>query len=223
MTKFRRGINSSHLQSAWNKYGSEAFLFETLLYCPADQCDYWEDYFIDIFQSWRKERGYNLDRFARGTGPRTETTIEKIKLANLPHRDRIMRLLNTPEARTKAVAARKENCDDPEWRKMLSSKLKEVYRDPKKREQRRLMAKEIQNRPEVKQKLKEVKSGRVWCNDGTKNKFVKPEDVPSGWVPGSLVDRGTCRGRKYFTNPDTGEIRRLITAPDGWIPGRGLK
>jgi group I intron endonuclease len=223
LTKFKRGINSSHLQSAWNKYGSKAFVFEVILYCSAEQCDFWEDYYIELFQSWKKEWGYNLDRFARGTGPRTKATIEKISLGNLPHRARVMRLLNSPESRAKAVISRKETCDDPEWRKMFSSKMQEVYKDPEKREQRKQKAKEVQNRPEVKDKLHKAKSGRVWCNNGVENRFVKPEDVPSDWILGGLIDHGTCRGRKYFTNPNTGEVKRLAVAPDGWVLGRGLR
>lgn len=222
LSKFRRGINSPHLQASWNKYGADAFMFEALLYCPIEQCDHWEDYFIDMFQSWQKDKGYNLDRFSRGTGPRSESTIEKIKLSNAPHRARVLKLLQSPESRMKAIQSRKETTKCPIWRKNLSLKLLEVYQNPEKRKQRKEMAKEIQNRPEVKDQLRKIKLGRVWCNNGTQHKFVKPIDIPDGWVTGSLTNRATCKGRKYYINPKTGEVKRLLEAPEGWVLGRKL-
>jgi group I intron endonuclease len=178
LSKFRKGENSPHLQNAWDKYGEDAFTIEPLLYCPIEQCDYWEDYYIMVFKSWDKNKGYNLDRYSRGNGPRTPETIEKTRISNLPHRQRVMAILLSPENRAKATAARKIIVADPVWRKKLSSILTEVYKDPELRRQRKIQAKEVQNRPEVKAKLKEIKTGRVWCNNGQQHKFVRPENVP---------------------------------------------
>ena len=73
------GQSNRHLQHAWNKFGEDAFTFEVLLECPEEQCDYWEDYYIGVFQSWRREWGYNFDRYSRGNGPRSEETIAKLR------------------------------------------------------------------------------------------------------------------------------------------------
>ena len=210
------------MQNAWNKYGEDAFILEPLLYCPIEQCDYWEDYFIQVFQSWDKGRGYNLDRYSRGNGPRSPETIEKTRLSNAPSRKRVMAILLSPENKAKAAEARKEIWSDPSWRERQSRTLTEVYKDPEKRKQRKIQATEVQNRPEVKAKLKEVKTGRVWCNNGDQHKFVDPKDVPEGWKLGSLTDHSTCKGRKYYTNPETGETRRLLEAPEGWLAKRRL-
>lgn len=81
LKRFRSGKNSRHLQEAWDLYGPDSFKFETLLLCPKEQCDYWENYFIEVFQSWKRDKGYNLKRLARGPGSMSEETKLKISSA----------------------------------------------------------------------------------------------------------------------------------------------
>lgn len=58
---------NSHLQSAWNLYGSEAFLFEILELVEKDQLIEREQYYIDLFNSSHREIGYNKAKLAGST------------------------------------------------------------------------------------------------------------------------------------------------------------
>lgn len=54
-----RKHHSIHLQRAWNKYGEKSFDIEILEYCPPEICINKEQYYLDLEQSYYKERGYN--------------------------------------------------------------------------------------------------------------------------------------------------------------------
>lgn len=49
---------NSHLQRAWNKYGGENFEFKVILNCDVDDLTYYENFFINYFDS--KNYGYNI-------------------------------------------------------------------------------------------------------------------------------------------------------------------
>jgi group I intron endonuclease len=60
-----KGIHrNSHLQSAWNKYGKENFLFEILMRCPPEQCISLEQRYLDTMD-W--SQSYNIAKVA-GSG-----------------------------------------------------------------------------------------------------------------------------------------------------------
>ena len=79
-------------------------------------------------------------------------------------------------------------------------------------------------------------TGKVWVNNGCKETFVLPGEVPVGWTRGrlpSVVEEmnkrsrvqlvgKTTKGTKWYTNPEQTENRRLMpgTEPEGWTPGR---
>lgn len=52
--------HNSHLQSAWNKYGEDAFEFNVLEYCSDDKLNDNEIWWIDFFNSTNQDIGYNL-------------------------------------------------------------------------------------------------------------------------------------------------------------------
>jgi group I intron endonuclease len=59
--ELRRGEhNNGHLQAAWNKYGEKSFVFEVLERCKPELCVEKEQYWMDAFQSYDDEYGYNL-------------------------------------------------------------------------------------------------------------------------------------------------------------------
>lgn len=67
-------------------------------------------------------------------------------------------------------------------------------------------------------------SGRVWINDGTSNKFVKPEEVESYLCRGYFIGRiQSNKGHvgTFFIN--NGECNRLLhegeSIPEGWVKG----
>ena len=51
---------NSHLQNAWDKYGSDAFEFNVLENCSDDKLDDNEIWWIDYFDSTNQDKGYNL-------------------------------------------------------------------------------------------------------------------------------------------------------------------
>lgn len=50
--------NNPKLQAAWDKYGSDAFEFEVIVYCPKEQLLWQEQLAIDAFKAI--DEGYNL-------------------------------------------------------------------------------------------------------------------------------------------------------------------
>lgn len=66
---------NAHLQAAWNKYGAENFEFVVIERCRKDLTIQCEQKWIDYYQSFRKELGYNKTSLATG-GPAFEITEE---------------------------------------------------------------------------------------------------------------------------------------------------
>jgi group I intron endonuclease len=57
--KLRRNIHpNKHLQNAWNKYGEDVFQFRVLEYCPLENLDARELFWINCYQS--NQVGYNI-------------------------------------------------------------------------------------------------------------------------------------------------------------------
>lgn len=56
-----KGIHpNKYLQSAWNKYSPESFIFKQLIECKETDLDFYEDLIIKGYRSNLKEFGYNL-------------------------------------------------------------------------------------------------------------------------------------------------------------------
>lgn len=51
--------DNEHLQSAYNKYGKENFIFEILVYCDKESLLILEGLFIKSYRSYQREYGYN--------------------------------------------------------------------------------------------------------------------------------------------------------------------
>lgn len=67
-----------HLQSAWNKYGSDNFDFVILEQCPVEQLDVREQFWIKQYDSYN--HGYNLDYGGSGIRGYKHTEEELIKM-----------------------------------------------------------------------------------------------------------------------------------------------
>ena len=52
--------HSKYLQRAFNKYGLNAFIFQVIEYCPKEQLLIREQYWMDYYQSYKSENGYNI-------------------------------------------------------------------------------------------------------------------------------------------------------------------
>ena len=73
---------NQHLQNSWNKYGENSFLFEVIQYCEEKELDFWEQYFIDFFDSMNPKKGYNKDSGGNFNRHLSQETREKISKAN---------------------------------------------------------------------------------------------------------------------------------------------
>lgn len=84
---FKRNKNSPHLQNAWNEYGEDAFEFVVLEQCECKKevlCER-EQYWLDFYQSYDHELGYNIAKIAGSClgVKRSEETKEKIRQLHL--------------------------------------------------------------------------------------------------------------------------------------------
>lgn len=73
-----------HLQSAWNKYGKNAFIFEVIEECDLSLLDERETFWIQFYNSY--DNGYNLDHGGQGIrGYRhTQDEIDKMRRIQSP-------------------------------------------------------------------------------------------------------------------------------------------
>lgn len=81
-TDLRLGQSSPHLQAAWGEYGEPSFEFSTIELCPVEQLDFRENYWIEFHRSYDRSYGYNIERFASGTGTRSLEVRKKIGEGN---------------------------------------------------------------------------------------------------------------------------------------------
>ena len=58
---------NSHLQNAWSLYGEDAFNFELLEECSKEDLNIREQYYIDLYDSYNNDKGYNLTLGGGGT------------------------------------------------------------------------------------------------------------------------------------------------------------
>ena len=73
-----------HLQSAWNKYGSESFIFEIVNVCDKENLIELEDYFMAAFNAMNRRYGYNFINASRTE--MSDETRKKLGKANLGKR-----------------------------------------------------------------------------------------------------------------------------------------
>jgi len=72
--------HNRYLQRAWNKYGDFSFKYYVIEYCKVDLLNDREYYWMEVYQSYKKENGYNLitDKYERGDYRVSEETRKKI-------------------------------------------------------------------------------------------------------------------------------------------------
>jgi GIY-YIG catalytic domain len=85
--RFRKGANSFNsyktcpaFHAALEKYGWEGFETQILLYAEdQDALNFYEEYFINYYQSADGVHGYNSNWFSEGRGKQSESTKDKIR------------------------------------------------------------------------------------------------------------------------------------------------
>lgn len=78
---------NQYLQRAWGKYGESLFEFSVLEYCSKEQCLNLEQYWMDLFRSYERDKGYNLAHLAASRlgmkTPGTSSVIQDIYVFTL--------------------------------------------------------------------------------------------------------------------------------------------
>lgn len=74
--------HNSHLQNAYDNYGKENFFFKILMYCPQEELNKYEDFFINIFDATNRNKGYNILEFANENPVNKQEVRDKIGLSN---------------------------------------------------------------------------------------------------------------------------------------------
>lgn len=71
---------NDYLQKSWNKYGEDNFRFYVLEFCDVDQLDELEVYYIALYNTLNRDKGYNLT--SGGTDNRTYSDETRVKISN---------------------------------------------------------------------------------------------------------------------------------------------
>ena len=124
--RLRQGKSKhKHLQSAWNKYGEDMFEWMELWKCLPEECNDWEQWWMDRLHSADPNHGYNLAPVA-GSPLRcrhTDETKAKMSLA-------MKRVQNDPEVRAKWSATIKNTLANPVHKAKMSLASKKSLADP---------------------------------------------------------------------------------------------
>ncbi|MGH7974976.1 MAG: GIY-YIG nuclease family protein [bacterium] len=77
--KLRRNVHSSkYLQEDWNRYGENIFTFEIIEECSKNNKLQREQYWLDFYKSYERDKGYNIE-FKTDKTVRSDYVIEKIR------------------------------------------------------------------------------------------------------------------------------------------------
>ena len=68
---------NTHLQKAFDEYGFDNFVFNSLLECSVDKLDYYEMDYISKFDATNSEKGYNLESGGNLQKKRSEESLRK--------------------------------------------------------------------------------------------------------------------------------------------------
>lgn len=127
-----------HLQSAWNKYGEDAFVFVVMVRCLPDLCLGWEQHYINKFRSADPAFGYNVSPTAGNTrgvvypeevrqrmseGIAAAHARPEVKAKHAARRA-------DPEFKARHAAAMRKVLDSPEYRAKMSESCRRAQADP---------------------------------------------------------------------------------------------
>ena len=73
--------HSKHLQRAWNKYGIDSFILQQVEECLPENCIQREQVWLDFHQTYNKEIGYNIVKFAGRTDGYKHDEVTKKKMS----------------------------------------------------------------------------------------------------------------------------------------------
>lgn len=149
---------NTHLQRAWDRYGEASFEFTTIERCPPEKCVEREQYWIDLYNSTDRKRGYNRSPTAGSTlgVKHSEATRKNMSAAMQRISGDISERMRgnqngrgntapkTESHKAKIAAAARRQFEDPEARRQMSDEKKRLY----------------EKCPEVKERIAESLRGR---------------------------------------------------------------
>lgn len=157
-----------HLYSSMRKYGAENFKIEELLKCYSQKdLDFFEDYYIVVYDTMNPEKGYNKMRGGWGFhGYSSEVIIRRAEslkkyLSNPENKNKII------ERNKKISKTMKEYSNRTEVKKEFKERMEKWNSIPENKEKHRKATKEAMNRPEIKEKHRRaIKEGRKkYCKE----------------------------------------------------------
>lgn len=77
---------NDYLQKSWNRYGKENFHFYVLEYCDTEQLDDLEVYYIGLYETLNRDKGYNLTSGGTDNKAYSDETRAKISRALMGHK-----------------------------------------------------------------------------------------------------------------------------------------
>ena len=237
---------NKHFQNSYIKYNGN-FSFEVLEELQdRNLCCDREKYWISYYHADNPQFGYNMTIGGEaGCKPEfvTAETRAKISAANKGNKNWLGKH-HTEETKKKIGLVHKNKIVSEETRKKISEKaklrdftyLKEFNTGREFSEEHRQHIRDsisplcgrYERTDEWKSKISEIRtdvnSGRIWVNNGKKNKFVYPDAIPEGYIKGRMVSNSSKIGKKMINN---GIINKQVNSEEvddflkqGWFLGR---
>ena len=120
---------SPRLQNSWNKHKEENFVFLIIeVVKDFNKLIEREQYWLDYFQSFREEKGFNIRIKAKSNLGMVHTAETRAKIGKASK----MRIVSSDTRKKMAVVANNQWMD-PERRKSVSEKAREQWSDPNRR------------------------------------------------------------------------------------------
>jgi len=206
-----------HLQSAWNKYGANAFKFQKLEYCEIEQLDEREQHHINIYMA--KGMCYNIVKNVtspgRGLSPSEETRRKMSQSQKNISRDIILK---------RSESNRGKKRSDEQRHRMSEAAKKRPPHSPS-AEARRKSSEANRGRivtAETRRKISEASRGRVYSDEqrqkmseSRKGRVVTSEtrQKMSESLKGRVVSEETRRkiGKSNRGKSPTDEMRRKMS------------
>lgn len=213
----KRGVKSSkYLQNSIKKYGIDNFEFLIIEYCPIDNLNDRERYWINYYDSMNK--GYNRTSGGESTSGFTmseESNIRKSRSlkGRIFNEDTRKKMSESAKGKRLSIDTKRKLSDafsgsnnpyygkthSPEIREKISNRLKESYKDNPSRSNK------------ISNDISKRNTGRIWINNGASNKFVSIDEYndlcKDGWTKGRLIDNSSHENT-VFVNKDG--INKLI-------------
>lgn len=150
---------NTYLQSAWDKYGEENFKFEVIIYCSEQDLEFYEQIFLDEYNSYKKDVGYNLAKCVEAPNRGKEFTKE--------HKDKISKNHADVSGKNNPMYGKERDC---EWLKGSNSPCSKLDEDDV-REIKRLLEDDSIYQYEIAEEfdvdratITYIKQGKTWTH-----------------------------------------------------------